>query len=199
MIPNNAPIIQLLRPATDEAVMRAIHKSSPIKWHKAYATSPELCPFCHDGEQTELSKKIEGDLVELDGLVMAPWQRKLALEMLAAKSDELDAVVEEAVISPALAAYLDEHELVPDSKPEIIIDEVTDWVVVHRSKEDQAQPEQFTLVDSEVIHDDGTHTVVVGSYGEMTAKALRPLASAAGMKGARVASKADLVAYLNAQ
>ncbi len=194
MIPNSAPIIQLLRPATDHAVMRAVHDTGPLAWHKRWGVNPVACEFC----PSELSEKIEADRQrildeQLDemlppGTVIAPWQRKLATEVLAAKAEEMDAVVEEAVISPALAAYLDEHELVPDSKPEIIIDEVSDWVVVPRSKDDQAQDEQFVLVDS----------VAVGSYSEMTAKALRPLASAAGMKGARVASKADMIAFLSA-
>lgn len=147
MIPNDAPIIQMLRPGTDEAVFRAIHDSAPIRFHKRYGigTDCSLCP-------SEVQVAIEAKLEEFAADELAPWQRKLALEVLDAKSVELDAVVEEAAISPALQEYLDRHELAPD-RP-------------------------------------------TPSYEGMTAKELRPLASAAGMKGARVAKKSDMVEFL---
>lgn len=66
----------------------------------------------------------------------------------------------------------------------------SEWTTsVHGSLDMEAAPqtEQFALVDGEQPQ----------RFEEMTAKELRPIASAAGMKGARVAKKGELVAFLS--
>ena len=165
-IPPSAPIMQLITPgvhlAVNDAVQRS-HDRDPLDHHRRYGTKIDAkCHLCPTPEQELLEADRQRILNEqLDeqlppGAVLAPWQRKLATEVLEAKSAELDAVVDEAVPSPALQAYLAEHELVPD------------------------QPEPEADAD----------------LARMTTKELRPLASAAGMKGARVAKKAEMIEFL---
>jgi hypothetical protein len=153
-IPLSAPVMQLVYGPCQDAITRAIHDAAPLKFHKRHGIGDD-CPVC----PSALSEEIEAKLDEIlpEGAVLAPWQRKLALEVLEAKSEEMDAVVDQATPSPALQEYLDRHELVPDA------------------------------------------VSLPPAYSKMTAKDLRPLASAAGMKGARVAKKAEMVEFLEAQ
>lgn len=154
--PMTAPIMQLINMPCQEAITKALHDAAPLKFHKRWGIGSE-CELCGT---SELSQRIDETIDAMtDGLTLAPWQRKLATEVLAAKTEEMDAVVDEAAPSPALQAYLEEHELVPD----------------------QPEPE---------ADDD---------LARKTTKELRPLAAAAGMKGARVAKKAEMVEFLQHQ
>jgi len=92
----------------------------------------------------------------------------------------------EIEMSPALKNHLEERELVPDPPT---------YEYVESDPATKPTDENFVIVDGDMI--DGM--VVAGSYAEKTVKQLRPLASAAGMKGARVANKAALVEYLEEQ
>jgi hypothetical protein len=86
-------------------------------------------------------------------------------------------------MSPALKNHLEERELTPDPP-------TYEYAEADLSK--KPTDENFAIVDADTV--DGM--VEVGSFAEKTVKQLRPLASAAGMQGARVAVKAELVAYL---
>lgn len=189
MIPNDAPIIQLLRPSTDLAVTEALdkaHYQDPEAFHAARRIPVgERCHHC----PSELSEELEARIDALtEGYTLAPWQRRLISEIakaqLDAEADTPELVVEDEFdpnatdASPALQAYLAERELVADEPTYVAAD----------VQLDRATDEQFTLVD---------HNKAM-AYGELTAKELRPLASAAGMKGARVAKKADMVEFLAA-
>ena len=109
-------LVELLRPATDDAVTRYLHRTEFRAWHKRRGVSPDNCPACIDQRQQAEAERYERTRLTVVDEVspLQPWQRKLANEVLEAKTAELDAVVAETETSPALKAYLEEHKLVPD-------------------------------------------------------------------------------------
>ena len=111
-------LVELLRPATDDAVTRYLHRTEFRAWHKRRGISPDNCPACIDQrQQAEADRYERTRLTVVDEVSpLQPWQRKLANEVLEAKTAELDAVVAETETSPALKAYLEEHKLVPDPR-----------------------------------------------------------------------------------
>lgn len=142
-----APIMQLVNGACQDAITTALHDAAPLKFHKRYGIGAD-CQLCNSAvEET------------YDAIRSGHHHTPLG--------DQISKALVEAPASPALQAYLEEHELVPDA------------------------PAPYEERDQE-IEDRIT-------YQDMTAKELRTLASAAGMKGARVAKKAELVEYLTHQ
>jgi len=102
----DAPILRLVTPAVDHAVDVAMHNADPERFHRQHGTPCELCPE----PETELQKEIARKIDELMGdTEMAPWQRKLASEVLAAQMapDSIE-------MSDALQTYLDDRSLMAD-------------------------------------------------------------------------------------
>ena len=102
----NAPILRLVTPAVDHAVDVAMHNADPERFHRQHGTPCELCPE----PETELQQEIMRKIDELMGdTEMAPWQRKLASEVLAVQMAPDD--VEE---SDALQTVLDDRSWMSD-------------------------------------------------------------------------------------
>ena len=99
----DAPILRLVTPAVDHAVDVALHKADPDRFHRQHGTPCELCP-------SELQQEIQRTIEELQSdAELAPWQRKLASEVLAAQM-----APDNAPVSDALQTYLDDRSLVAD-------------------------------------------------------------------------------------
>jgi len=115
-LPPTSPLLQLIEPGCTRAVVVAIHDVDPSKFHRERLGPEQQCEFC----PTELQQSIEDKIDELMGdTELAPWQRKLASEVLAAKL-----APNEVPISEALQTYLDDRSLVAD--PGEIDDDVDD-------------------------------------------------------------------------
>lgn len=98
--------------------------------------------------------------------------------------------------SPALANWLDANDLVADEGPvpeddaDAALQEAIEKTAAEHAKFEERlnrKREELGLAEPEAL-----------SFEGMTAKELRPLASAAGMKGARTAKKADMIEHLRA-
>ncbi len=102
----DAPILRLVTPAVDHAVDVAMHNVDPERFHRVHGTPCELCPEPMTELQEEILRKME-ELSDVEKF--APWQRKLASEVLAAQM-----APDNAPASEALRTYLDDRSLVAD-------------------------------------------------------------------------------------
>jgi hypothetical protein len=176
--PSTPTIMNMVHHPCQEAIDKALHDVNPPKWHKRLGdyTCP-LCPSSFEKRYEEIRAYSDEELEE--------WQAKLAKDMLGTTP------------SPALAKFLDDNKLLADElMPEVVLDdddpndlEVVNFVAAPPDLDEPFTTDPVERAADQVIEDRIT-------YQDMTAKVLRPLASAAGMQGARVAKKDDMVEFL---
>jgi len=105
-LPPTSPLLQLIEPGCTRAVVVAIHDVDPPRFHRERLAAGQDCEFCPSELQQEIERKIDELMGDTE---LAPWQRKLASEVLAVQM-----APDNAPVSDALQTYLDDRSLMAD-------------------------------------------------------------------------------------